>query len=89
VAVRWTVRGRVQGVGFRYFTRSMARELGLVGRVRNLPEGHLQVEVAGQPDKVQELKAWVRQGPPGSAVTDLGEEPLVVESAWERFDIDR
>jgi acylphosphatase len=89
VARRWIVRGQVQGVGFRYFTRSVARGLHLVGRVRNLPDGSVEIEVAGDPERVADLEAWVRQGPPGSGVTALHEEPCAPNPTWDRFDIDR
>jgi acylphosphatase len=89
VARRWNVCGQVQGVGFRYFTRSVARGLRLVGRVRNLPDGSVEIEVAGDPEKVADLAAWVRQGPPGAAVTALREEPITPNPTWDRFDIDR
>jgi acylphosphatase len=88
VAVRLRLRGRVQGVGFRYFARGVARDLGLTGRVRNLPNGQVEIEVAGEREKVEELKAWMRQGPPGAAVTALDEEPLAAAPDWDRFEID-
>jgi acylphosphatase len=83
------LRGRVQGVGFRYFVRGVARELGLVGRVRNLPSGEVEIEVAGEPERVEKFKGWVRRGPPGAAVAGLSEERLSAEPAWDRFEIDR
>jgi acylphosphatase len=89
VALRLRLRGRVQGVGFRYFVRGVARELGVVGRVRNLPDGDVEIEVAGEPERVEELKARVRQGPQGAAVAELREEPLSAAPAWDRFEIDR
>jgi acylphosphatase len=88
VAVRLILRGRVQGVGFRYFALRVARELGLAGRVRNLPNGRVEIEVAGDRERVEELKTWMRQGPPGAAVTELREEPLPEAPAWDRFEID-
>jgi acylphosphatase len=88
VALRMRLRGRVQGVGFRHFARGVARELGLVGRVRNLPDGDVEIEVAGEPEKVEEFKGWMRRGPPGAAVAGLREEPLPLEPAWDRFEID-
>jgi len=88
VALRLRLRGRVQGVGFRYSARRVARELGLVGRVRNLRDGTVEIEVAGEPERVEDLKAWLRQGPPGAAVAGLHEEPLAAELDWESFEID-
>jgi acylphosphatase len=88
VALRLRLRGRVQGVGFRWFVRRVARELGLAGRVRNLRDGSVEIEVAGDPEKVKELEARVRQGPPGAAVAGLHEERLAAEPDWDSFEID-
>jgi acylphosphatase len=88
VAVRMRLHGRVQGVGFRWSARAVARELGLVGRVRNLRDGSVEIEVAGEPERVEELKAWLRQGPPGAAVAGLHEERLAAEPEWDSFEID-
>lgn len=88
VALRLRLRGRVQGVGFRWFVRGVARELGLVGRARNLRDGSVEIEVAGEPERVEELKARVRQGPPGAAVASLHEERLAAEPDWDSFKID-
>jgi len=88
VALRMRLRGRVQGVGFRWSARAVARELGLVGRVRNLRDGSVEIEVAGEPERVEELKAWLRQGPPGAAVASLHEERLAAEPEWDSFEID-
>jgi acylphosphatase len=96
LAVRWVVRGRVQGVGFRYYVRTHARELGLAGRVRNLPGGEVEIEAGGPAGKVRELEARIRQGPPGAAVAGLAEHALsaavgaAAAARWgSRFDIDR
>jgi acylphosphatase len=90
LAMRWVVRGRVQGVGFRYFVRACARQLGLVGRVRNLPGGEVEIEAAGEAGKVRELAAEVRQGPPGARVLGIEEHALPdVPPGWDAFDIDR
>lgn len=89
VAVRLLLRGRVQGVGFRYFTLRLARRLGLAGQVRNLPDGGVEIEAAGEQAKVEDFKAAVRQGPPGAVVTAMREQPLRPEdAAWESFEID-
>jgi acylphosphatase len=88
VALRLRLRGQVQGVGFRWFVRRVARELGLAGRVRNLRDGSVEIEVAGDAERVEELKARVRQGPPGAAVADLHEERLAAGPGWESFEID-
>jgi acylphosphatase len=88
VALRLRLRGRVQGVGFRWFVRDVARGLGLAGRVRNLRDGSVEIEAAGEPESLEELKARVRQGPPGAAVAGLHEERLGAAPGWESFEID-
>lgn len=64
----YRVRGKVQGVGFRWWTRSRARSLGLAGTVRNSPDGSVEVRVRGPGDAVAELLRMLHRGPPGSRV---------------------
>jgi acylphosphatase len=65
------VRGRVQGVGFRWFVRETARELGLAGWVRNRPDGSVEVAAEGSADLLEKLRHELLQGPPGAAVASL------------------
>lgn len=86
--VAYRVRGRVQGVGFRWWTRSRARGLGLAGTVRNCPDGSVEVRVRGHEDAVAALRAHLAQGPPGSRVAEVEEVPTgPIEG--ESFDIVR
>lgn len=62
------VRGRVQGVGFRYGVAARARSLGLGGLVRNLPDGTVEAFIEGPRDRVESLVAWCRHGPSGARV---------------------
>lgn len=87
--VRWRVRGRVQGVGFRWFIRNEARELGVAGRVRNLPDGTVQIEAVAPEGVLEHFKERVLEGPPGARVSGLDEEPMPIREDWDRFDIDR
>ena len=57
------VKGSVQGVGFRWWTRSRALELGLVGSATNLVDGRVQVVVEGPEPACRELLALLRAGP--------------------------
>ncbi len=65
------VRGLVQGVGFRHHTKVRARELGIAGWVRNLPDGTVEVWAEGEPPVLDELESWLRIGPPGARVEGL------------------
>ena len=62
------VRGRVQGVGFRYDTALRARSLGLGGWVRNRSEGAVEAVFEGPGDRVVSLLDWGRRGPAGARV---------------------
>jgi len=66
-----TVRGQVQGVGFRWFVIREAAQLGLVGWVANAPDGTVRLEAEGERRAIDRLVALVRQGPPGADVDDV------------------
>ena len=83
---RVVVRGRVQAVGFRATAWSRARSLGIAGWVRNNPDGTVEAELEGPPDRIESLLRWFGQGPRGAQVEDLRVEwgdPL----GEHRFDI--
>lgn len=62
-ARRYFVRGRVQGVGYRWFVERAAAELGVTGYVRNLDDGRVEVYAAGSADKLSELAGRLWKGP--------------------------
>ena len=62
------VIGRVQGVFYRASAQQEAMRLGLVGEVRNLPDGCVEVIAEGPRDRIEELIAWCKQGPPSAQV---------------------
>ena len=66
-----TVRGRVQGVFFRAFTQSHARQLGISGYVRNLPDGSVEARAEGEKSQLELLESYLRMGPPASDVTEV------------------
>ena len=78
-AVRATVSGRVQGVFFRQSTVERADALGVLGWVRNEDDGTVVVHAEGPEAAVEELLAFLREGPPGAAVEDVAVEALKVE----------
>ena len=70
------VRGRVQGVNFRSSTVSQASRLGLLGWVRNQPDGSVEVLAQGPRPALEQLLAFLKQGPLGARVSG-------VEPAWQ------
>jgi acylphosphatase len=60
---RIVVRGRVQGVFFRDTTRRRADSLGVAGWATNLPDGTVEVVAEGEPEAVERLVAFCREGP--------------------------
>ncbi|GAA2975141.1 acylphosphatase [Microbacterium terrae] len=79
------VRGDVQGVGYRYTMRIIAREAGVSGWVRNRHDGSVEAEVQGGAAEVDEVLAWMAGGPPGSRVdaATVTDAPLQEQSSFE------
>ena len=71
VARRYLISGRVQGVGFRFFTEATAVREGLHGWVRNLPDGRVEVAAEGEADAIERFERDMRRGPPGARVNDV------------------
>jgi acylphosphatase len=71
IRYRVTVSGRVQGVYFRDTCRRVAREHGVTGWVRNLPDGRVEAVFEGQPDAVGRLVDWARRGPRLAVVDEV------------------
>ncbi len=86
IARRVTVHGNVQGVFFRDSTRTAARERGVAGWVRNTSEGTVEAHVEGEPDAVEALVAFMRDGPPDASVRRVDVEEAEVEGA-QGFDV--
>ena len=77
----YLVKGRVQGVGFRWFVQREAAELGLRGWVRNTDDGHVEVVAMGEPAELAELKDALRKGSRGSRVDAVIEHELAESEA--------
>ena len=71
VARRYIISGRVQGVGFRFFTEAAAMHEVIDGWVRNLPDGRVEVAAEGDADAMDRFERSVRHGPPGARVDDV------------------
>lgn len=90
MAVRILIAGQVQGVRFRWAAQSVAADLGLRGWVRNLRDGRVEVQAAGDGATINRLLAWCRQGPPGARVEDLAIDRLDPSAvAGNAFQIER
>lgn len=72
-AVRLVIEGRVQGVGYRYWTVKEAARLGLDGWVRNLPDGTVEAVIAGPADAVAAMIEACKRGPRAAAVAVVRE----------------
>ncbi|MBI4376571.1 MAG: acylphosphatase [Elusimicrobia bacterium] len=75
---RWhvTVRGRVQGVGYRWFVREQASQLGVAGWVRNHKDGTVELEAEGNPEALRRLMEMLRGGHPYARVDGLKTEEI-------------
>lgn len=67
----YRVTGRVQGVGFRAYATRLARACGVVGWVRNVPDGTVRAEATGTEPALLAFAAGLRMGPPGARVETL------------------
>jgi acylphosphatase len=79
---RFVVKGRVQGVGFRYFAHETALRVGVTGTVRNLDDGSVEVVAEGDVEAVTRFERSLRHGPIGSRVDDVS---VAVEPPSGRF----
>ncbi len=87
VARRYLVSGRVQGVGFRYFTGVEARREGIAGTVRNLDDGRVEIVCEGDAESVERFEHAVRQGPPGARVDHVQVDPNVPPIRHQGFQV--
>jgi acylphosphatase len=93
MVLHFLVKGRVQGVGFRWFVHREASELALNGWVRNTEDGDVEVVVSGDDESLAELRTSLRKGPRGSRVDQVIQHELAeseganlaafkIEGAW-------
>lgn len=81
MVLHFLVRGRVQGVGFRWFVHREAAALGLQGWVRNTDAGDVEVVASGAPDDLTDLRNELRKGSRGSRVDQVVEHELAESEA--------
>lgn len=79
--------GRVQGVGFRYFTRKNAQKLGVNGWVKNLNDGRVEAVFEGPANRVDKMLDAVKQGPPSSHVRDMDVDYKEEQKGYSGFNV--
>jgi acylphosphatase len=81
------VRGRVQGVGYRYFVMRLALSLDLVGWVANEADGSVRCVVEGAPEALELLEGALRDGPMGAIVDTVSAIRMDATEAFTRFEV--
>lgn len=81
------VSGRVQGVAFRWATEDAARNLGVVGWVKNLPDGSLEVMAEGEEVLLNQFIVFLKQGPRHAKVENIEIEWIDYQNEFSTFDI--
>jgi acylphosphatase len=87
VARRFIVSGRVQGVGFRYFAIRAARQAGVVGTVRNLPDGSVEAIAEGSAAAVAEFRGALERGPSYAHIAKVNEIEMKPTGRYTAFDV--
>ncbi len=85
----YKLHGRVQGVGFRWWTRQQAARLGLRGTVRNCPDGSVDVLLVGPEARVSRMRELLNEGPRSARVDRVEERPAPEGPAPDSFQIVR
>lgn len=88
LARRFVVRGRVQGVGFRWFVEREAHILGIAGWVRNNPDSSVEVLAIGTREQISRLHARLREGPRAARVDSVEETDAQPVSGLTTFRIE-
>ena len=88
IATRFVVRGRVQGVGFRWFVEREAHTLAIAGWVRNNHDGSVEVLAMGTRDQLLGLRSRLQQGPRAARVDDVEETEAKPIPGLNRFRIE-
>jgi acylphosphatase len=84
-ARKYVVKGRVQGVGFRFFTENVANRLGLSGYVKNCADGTVEAYAVGNAAALEEFKTQLAEGPRSARVDHVQEIEEQVNRSYSRF----
>ncbi|RMH62873.1 MAG: acylphosphatase [Calditrichaeota bacterium] len=85
--IRYISHGRVQGVGYRWFVTQCARQLGVKGQVRNLPDGTVETIAAGTPDALDAFLLELKKGPPAARVQRVDSMPTEENRHFTIFEV--
>ncbi len=83
-AKRYYVSGTVQGVGYRYFAERTAAQLGIMGYVRNLRDGRVEVYAIGPADSLASLRGRLENGPIGASVENVTEQDAPIDPQFQQ-----
>jgi acylphosphatase len=87
LARHFVISGRVQGVGFRFFTQAVAAREGVYGWVRNRPDGCVEILAEGEADAVGRFEHRISHGPPGARVDRVDRVDTIPSHHNTGFDI--
>jgi acylphosphatase len=82
------VKGKVQGVAYRFSTHAKAIKLGLTGYVKNMPDGSVFIEAEGKEDAINKLIEWCYYGPPRAKVSEVDANESEVKG-FKTFELKR
>jgi acylphosphatase len=89
IARRFVINGRVQGVGFRWFTKDVAMREGVTGWVRNLPDGRVEALIEGDAEAIARVEQALHTGPPGARVQSVNSLADEADGGYRSFTIER
>ncbi len=81
----FNIKGKVQGVGYRYFAYRIAKEFGITGYAKNIWDGSVEVVAEGDKDKIELLNKHLKQGPSMSRVTECIRKDYPFKSEFDTF----
>ncbi len=85
-AIILQIFGRVQGVGFRYYTQIKADELGIKGYTKNRPDGSVYIEAEGEEKPLEAFVFWCEEGPAWARVSKVEKQEIPLRD-FHRFEI--
>jgi len=85
LARKYLLAGRVQGVGFRYFVFRVAQSFGVLGWVKNLKNGMVEIHAQGDTETLMLFEAEIRSGPPFAVVENIQEDDIQIEDFKDFF----